>query len=208
MVKRKLNNKLLASAEAKVTSDPKYGKELTLIDTFFNKHPQNVDLNIVAAKVALINITNSTHLSRYKSKLSLYDVSNIIIGIKDIDKRLEQSDIGLVEEIAKMTKKKFNINLFSFASKYCCYHNIHVYQKDDYSIFDTIVKEHLKDYNTSTLWVSTYKVNKWRESFSYKEYNEYISNLLDNHNITLPNRRRAFDHYLWYNNKGKSTSTP
>ena len=68
MVKRKLNNKLLASAEAKVTSDLKYGKELTLIDTFFNKHPQNVDLNIVAAKVALINITNSTHLSRYKSK--------------------------------------------------------------------------------------------------------------------------------------------
>lgn len=199
---------MLSDAEGKVKNDPKYGKELILINSFFNKHPKNIDLNIVAAKIALIDTTNSTHLSRYKSKLSLYDVSEIIIGIKDIDKRLKQGDIGLVEEIAKKTKIKYGINLFSFATKYCFYHNVYVYKKDDYSIFDNVVKDHLKDYNTQTRSVSAYKVDKWRKSINYKEFNKYIGDLLSDYKITLSNRRRAFDHFVWYNNKGKNTIFP
>ena len=36
--------------------------------------------------------------------------------------------------------------MFSFASKYCCYHNKNVYEKDDYSILDTILKDSLPRY--------------------------------------------------------------
>ena len=174
-----------------------------MIDDFFKKYPKNTDKLIVAAKIAIIDTTNSTNLARYKSKISLCDVVDIITGIKDFDVRLKKGDAALVEEIARMSKEKYGINLFSFATKYCCYHNVHVYGKDDYSIFDNVVKDHLKDYNTNKHFVSAYQVEKWRTQMDYKAFNNHIGNLLDDYKITLSNRRRALDYFLWYDNKNE-----
>ena len=44
----------------------------------------------------------------------------------------------MVNLIARSNGKR---NLFSFASKYCCYHNRNLYERDDYSILDTVLKE-------------------------------------------------------------------
>ena len=201
MNEKKLNDKVLVAAENKVYKDSKYGKEQVLIDIFFKKYPKNTDKLIVSAKVAIIDTTNSTNLARYKSKISLCEVVDIITGINDFDARLKKGDVSLVEEIARTAKKKYGINLFSFASKYCCYHNVHVYGRDDFSIFDNVVKEHLKDYNTKNRSVSAYRVERWREQINYKEFNDYIGQLLDDHKITLSNRRRAFDYHLWFKNR-------
>lgn len=203
MINEKLNDSLLLAAENEVKKDKKYGPEQDLIDTFFKKYPKNTDKLIVAAKIAIIDTTNSTNLARYKSKISLCDVVDIIMGIKDFDARLKQGDVALVEEISRTSKEKYDINLFSFATKYCCYHNVHVYGKDDYSIFDNVVKDHLKDYNTKKHSVSAYQVEKWRTQMDYKAFNNYIGNLLDDYKITLSNRRRAFDYLLWYDNKNE-----
>ena len=201
MKAKKLNDNVLAAAENKVYNNLKYGKEQVLIDTFFKKYPKNTDKLIVSAKVAIIDTTNSTNLARYKSKISLCEVVDIITGINDFDARLKKGDVTLVEEIARTAKVKYGINLFSFASKYCCYHNVHVYGKDDFSIFDNVVKDHLKDYNTNNRSVSAYRVDRWREQMKYKEFNDYIGQLLDDYKITLPNRRRAFDYHLWFENR-------
>ena len=201
MNEKKLNDKVLVAAENKVYKDSKYGKEQVLIDIFFKKYPKNTDKLIVSAKVAIIDTTNSTNLARYKSTISLCEVVDIITGINDFDARLKKGDVSLVEEIARTAKKKYGINLFSFASKYCCYHNVHVYGRDDFSIFDNVVKEHLKDYNTKNRSVSAYRVERWREQINYKEFNDYIGQLLDDHKITLSNRRRAFDYHLWFENR-------
>lgn len=201
MKEKKLNDKVLAAAENKVYNNLKYGKEQVLIDTFFKKYPKNTDKLIVSAKVSIIDTTNSTNLARYKSKISLCEVVDIITGINDFDARLKKGDVSLVEEIARTAKKKYGINLFSFASKYCCYHNVHVYGRDDFSIFDNVVKEHLKDYNTKNRSVSAYRVDRWREQMKYKEFNDYIGQLLDEYKITLSNRRRAFDYHLWFENR-------
>lgn len=201
MNEKKLNDKVLAAAENKVYNNLKYGKEQVLIDTFFKKHPKNTDKLIVSAKVAIIDTTNSTNLARYKSKISLCEVVDIITGINDFDARLKKGDVTLVEEIARTAKEKYGINLFSFASKYCCYHNVHVYGRDDFSIFDNVVKDHLKDYNTKNRSVSAYRVERWREQINYKEFNDYIGQLLDDYKITLSNRRRAFDYHLWFENR-------
>lgn len=198
---KKLNDNVLAAAEKKVYNNLKYGKEQVLIDTFFKKYPNNTDKLIVSAKVSIIDTTNSTNLARYKSKISLCEVVDIITGINDFDARLKKGDVTLVEEIARTAKEKYGINLFSFASKYCCYHNVHVYGRDDFSIFDNVVKEHLKDYNTKNRSVSAYRVERWREQINYKEFNDYIGQLLDDYKITLPNRRRAFDYHLWFENR-------
>lgn len=90
-------------------------------------------------KIAVIDVTNSTHLLQYKSKLSLYDLAKLILEIPDFDKRLEKGDPELVNIIARNIGA---VNMFSFASKYCTYHNVEVYGRDDYSIFDGIVKIH------------------------------------------------------------------
>lgn len=111
------NNEELKIAEKAVSKDKKYGPEQQLIDEFFKKHPKNTDKNIVAAKIAIIDTANSTKLSQYKTKISLCDLADVILNIKDFDGRLQKGDISLVEDIVKQTKDLHDINLFSFATK-------------------------------------------------------------------------------------------
>ena len=68
---KKLNTQMIIKADKDVQNDPSYGPEEILISTFFNHFPKNTDATIVAAKVAIIDTTNNTNISRYKSKLSL-----------------------------------------------------------------------------------------------------------------------------------------
>ena len=146
-------------------------------------------------KIAVIDVTNSTHLSQYKSKLSLYDLAKVILEIPNFDERLAKGDPELVNIIARNIGA---VNMFSFASKYCTYHNVEVYRRDDYSIFDGIVKNTLPYYIPG---LTVNKIDKWRVNLDYKSFNECVGNLLDEHNIHIPFRRRKFDHFLWYANR-------
>lgn len=186
-----------------ILSHPIYGREYTLISAILNAYPLNDNIEEVAKKIAVIDVTNTTNISRYKKKLSLYDVAEVIV-LQDIDSRLTIGDPEGVNDIAKECKKKFNINLFSFASKYCCYHNTFVYKRDDYSIFDSVVSKHLSDYSNKTYQISKSQPEYWRTHIQYREFNEYIGALLDSESITSslePKRRRMFDHHIWITNK-------
>ena len=191
----------------KVTIDPKYGKEQEIIEKVIRLYPHNKDLVQVAMKVSVIDLTNSTQLTNYKSKISLYDVCQVILSIEDIDKRLSLGDPTLVEEIAKKSKNfggnGKGVNLFSFASKYCCYHNIYQYNRDDYSIFDTVVSKYLSCYATTKNPLNKSQPEQWRKALQYKEFNNYIGLLLDEKGISsaVVGRRRMFDHFLWYPNR-------
>lgn len=178
-----------------VESSDNYGKEGIIIHDVLNAFPQNTDLNTIAMKIAVIDVTNSTHLSQYKSKLSLYDLAKIILDIPDIDKRLENGDPELVNIIAK---NNGSVNMVSFASKYCTYHNVEIYGKDDYSIFDGIVKNTLPHYIEG---LTANQINNWRVNFNYSAFNKCIGKLLDENGIKIPFRRRKFDHFLWYANR-------
>lgn len=152
-MKERLSDSILREWDSKVLADPKYGKEQRLIYDFFNRYKDNTDSLIVAAKISLIDLTNSTQLTNYKSKISLSDLTNIIVGIKDFDERVRKGDATLVSEIAKATAEftdnevRKGVNLFSFASKYCHYHNYCIYRRDDYSIYDSVVSKHLHEYS-------------------------------------------------------------
>lgn len=178
-----------------VRASNNYGKEALIIHDVLNAFPENTDLNTVAMKIAVIDVTNSTHLAQYKSQVSLYDISKLIVDIKNFDERLKQGDPDLVNIIARNTGA---INLFSLASKYCTYHNVEIYERDDYSIFDGIVKEALPHYVSG---LSAYKVDIWRTSYDYAAFNACIGRLLDEYGIHIPFRRRKFDHFLWYANR-------
>ncbi len=190
-----ITNELIEDAHQKVKLTDNYGKEDDLITDAFRRFPNNTDLTIVAMKIGLIDITNSTNISRYKSKISVVELADCIVKIKDIDKRIKDGDPEVVNEIARCNGK---INLFSFASKYCCYHNKNVYEKDDYSILDTILRDSLPRYFDD---VTSRQIEEWQKSFDYKKYNDYITTKLNEVGITLDYKKRKFDHFVWYTNR-------
>ena len=181
--------------EVLVQSTDNYGPENDMISRCLKLFPQNTDPDIVAMKIGLIDITNSTHLSQHKSKISMVELSNIIAAIPNIDARIQMGDPEVVNEIARSNGK---INLFSFASKYCCYHNRNLYGKDDYSILDTVLKKYLPRYFDD---ITKSQIQKWQDRYQYKEYNDYITRKLDELGIHTENRKRKFDHFVWYKNR-------
>lgn len=178
-----------------------YGKENKIINDVFNQFKKNVDINVIAMKIAVIDITNSTQLSMYKSTMSLYDLAKIILEIKDFDKRVAEGDPELVNEIAKESKRIGKVNLFSFATKYCCYHNVEIYDRDDYSIYDSILRDNLSLYIQG---IKKSVIDKCRKEFDYRIYNDLIGALLDANNINIVFKRRKLDHYIWYTHRGKN----
>ena len=185
-----LRSKDLHEAHNDVLSDDKYGKEYRLIEDVLKKYPNNKTIEDVACKIAVIDFTNSTNLHFF----NLYTLAEIITSI-NFDARVARGDVSLVSDIIS----KCPVKLYSFASKYCCYHNTFLYNRDDYSIYDSVVKKHLPEYATEKLPAS-----KWRKNFNYKTFNQYIGDLLDEYGITAatePQRRRLFDHYVWYKNR-------
>ena len=190
-----ITNESIEEVERLVQETENYGPENDLITRCLKKFPGNTDPDLVAMKVGLIDITNSTHLSQHKSKISMVELANIIAGIPNIDERIASGDADVVNEIARSNGK---INLFSFASKYCCYHNRNLYGRDDYSILDTILKEYLPRYFSDS---TRGQIQKWQNEFCYKKYNDYITKKLDELGITVEYRKRKFDHFVWYQNR-------
>lgn len=198
MAAKKITEQELVAAELAVNKDPKYGKEQELIEKIIKMHPLNDNLYWIAIKVSVIDLTNSTQLTNYKSKLSLYDISKIILELY-VDSKIKNGDISIVSEIAKRCKKfeGNGVNVFSFASKYCCYHNVFAYNRDDFSIFDTVLSQNLYKFETIKNPLKKTTPEGWRVNMNYEAYNNYIGNLLDENNIHIDGRRRMFDHYVW-----------
>ena len=190
-----ISNESIEEIEALVQATDNYGPENDLITRCLKKFPLNTDPDVVAMKIGLIDITNSTHLPQHKSKISMVELANIIAAIPDVDERIKNGDPEVVNIIARSNGK---INLFSFASKYCCYHNSNLYDNDDFSILDTVLKEYLPRYFND---VSRGQIQKWQDTFNYKAYNDYITGKLDELRITVENRKRKFDHFVWYLNR-------
>lgn len=193
----KLSDSLLKEWDSKVYADPKYGNEQRMIAEFLKRFGNNTDPLIVAAKISLIDLTNSTQLHRYKSRISLSDLTDIILSIKDFDARVAEGEESLVEEISDATAKN-GVNLFSFASKYCHYHNYCIYGRDDYSIYDSVVGKHLYEYSLEQNPINPGTPNKWRKEHDYHKFNSYINDILDANGISGDGRKRRFDHYLWF----------
>ena len=188
----RLTNKMLEEEHQKVLADPGYGADYALIDSIFKRFPDNTDPELVALKIALIDMTNSTNIARQRKRIIVKELADIIVGIQDFDIRLQQGDPSIVPIIAKSNGE---INLFSFASKYCTYHSVAVYGNDDYVIYDSVVRDSLPMY-VPGLRKST--IDRWRSTYNYTAYKNCIDELLEANGIDIPFKRRKLDHYLWH----------
>lgn len=187
-----LTSEMLEEEHRKVLADPGYGSDYALIDSILKRFPDNNDLELVALKIALFDMTYSTNIGIQRNKIVLEELANIIVGIKDFDDRIRQGDPSIVPIIARSNG---NINLFSFATKFCTCHAVSVYGNDDYVIYDRIVKGALPKY-VSGLHKTT--IEQWRSTCNYTAYKECIDSLLDANGIDIPFRHRKLDHYLWH----------
>lgn len=91
-----ITNDAMEEAETVVQGTDNYGPENELITRCLQKFPANTDPDVVAMKVGLIDITNSTHLSQHKSKISMVELANIIAAIPNIDERVAAGDPEVV----------------------------------------------------------------------------------------------------------------
>ena len=206
LIIKDLSNRILDEAYDRATvKDHTYSNENKLIRNVLTRFPENKDVDIVAMKAALIDVTNSTHLHQYKADINLLELAEFLTSKElDFDNRVKRGDESLVVDIAKNIGK---INLFSFASKYCFYHNSVLYKKDDYAKFDGIVKDCLplyaQKYNIlykdKKITVNT--LENVRKNFNYADFNKIVKNVLSN--IKTSNKIAKFDAVMWYYNRSE-----
>lgn len=104
------------------------------IRELFKIFPDNKDYKGVLLKTIVINALYSTQIRAIKN------VARNIFEL-DIDARLRQGDPQVVDQIAKLTIKGTKRRNYSFATKYCSFHN-----PSSYPIYDSIVDKVLKAY--------------------------------------------------------------
>lgn len=204
----KITNDDLEKNAIDVTKDIKYGGENIILDCALKGNPTNTDIATVAMKISLIDITNGTNLSRNLGKEGgLYKLSEKIVN-SNFDERVKKGDLTIVNELAMWTKENLNKNLFSFISKYCLYHNVHCYDRDDYAIFDSVLCNNLYKYISEEDYINITgeilrknSFYKMKENFDYLKYMKIIDYIIQVNNITVDKPRRKLDWFIWYKNR-------
>lgn len=158
--------------------------DVVLNKLFKSIHPQNTKFDEVIVKVATLDSLYNTQLSKYRAAVP---VANHIIGIADIDKRLQSGDVSVVDEIAQnRLPDGRDYRCYSFATKYCSFHN-----PDAYPIYDSYVDKVLKLFNKEDNYIEGRINNK-----KYHQYAECIRAFrkfykLEDYSL------KQLDKYLW-----------
>lgn len=162
-------------------------QEEALDKLFFVTYPSNTLMEDVLVKVSTLNDFYSTNI------FAAYKVSKHIISL-DIDERLNNSDITLVNDISKIEMDNGNIkNFYSFASKYCSHH-----KPLDFPIYDSFVNTLLKYFRDTDSFYE-FKNEDLKDYVKFKniliEFQKYYG--LEQFNL------KEIDKYLWLLGKEK-----
>jgi hypothetical protein len=156
-------------------------QEKSLKKLFTKTYPSNNKIEDVLIKVCALNDFYSTNI------LSPFIVSKHILNLT-IDKRLQQRDYTLVNEIAHINVKRNKIiNFYSFASKYCSHH-----QPNYYPIYDNFVEKFLMYLRNEDKFYDFKRAE-------LKDYPKYRQILLEFRKYYKLNKYslKQLDKYLW-----------
>lgn len=162
-------------------------QERALNKLFYSTYPNNSDIDDVLVKVSTLNDFYSTNI------FSSFQVAKHIVGL-NIDDRLKEGDVTLVNEIALVKMDNGSVkNFYSFATKYCSHHN-----PLEYPIYDSYVDKLLKYFRNVD---GFYQFNN-DEIKSYKDFKNILNQFrkfygLDQFNL------KEIDKYLWQLGKEK-----
>ena len=151
-------------------------QEKALDKLFHTLCPKNNDLSDILIKCSVLNEFYSTNV---------YHINDLAKHIKklNIDTRLINGDITLVNEIAKVPGRP---RYYSFATKYCSHHfpelfpiydsNVELVlkyfrEKDDFASFKN---EDLKDYLKFVEIINAFRIRYGLTQFDYKKLDIYL----------------------------------
>jgi len=146
------------------------------ISSFFSNNPKNKKLDIILIKVLLIDSLYKTNL---KDQIS---VAEHIYKISSLDDELKRKNLEIVDKVAKWnnTLQNKTINLLSFASKFCYFHD-----KKTYPLYDKYVVIALKKF-----------LPDWKDERNFLNFLDAITQLCRENKI----ERISFedlDKFLW-----------
>ena len=187
------NEKITEQAE-KAVNDKIYKQTEPMLHELLKQFPENNEPYQIAAKVLMLDKLYATQIFNYKKLEFLTEIVENIRTIPDFDERVKNGDPTVVPEIYRGFKKR----MFSFATKYCCLHNSVVYGKDDYSIYDLSVRKYLPKYaKILGVKLTGTQLDDWYKKGDYKAFNDAVDDVLEKAEITVENRKRKFDLFLW-----------
>ncbi|HEY5041933.1 MAG TPA: hypothetical protein VIK53_08010 [Verrucomicrobiae bacterium] len=140
---------------------------------------ENRSLELVLLKVTALNQFYSTNI------YDTYSMAKHIIDMQ-IDERLHNGDLTLVNELALITLKKKQKNFYSFASKYCSHHNPKAFPIYDSFVEKMLVrrakvdrfaefkKAELKKYDRFVQIINAFQQFYGLENFSLREIDVFL----------------------------------
>lgn len=158
-------------------------QEHALDRLFFDLCPKNNTIEDILLKCSTLNDFYSTNI------FDIHAVAKHILSL-DIDQRLENGDLSLVEDIANVNignppKKHF---FYSFATKYCSHH-----KPLKYSICDYYVEKVLLHFKKENKQLNCFKAADLKD---YSTFIGIIHKFQECYNLTSYNLKQI-DQYLW-----------
>ena len=125
--------------QADAEFEAKYKIPEEALRELFGQYPRNIESAQVLLKVTALNTLYSTQIPLYSARIpTIIDVAQYIVNL-GIDSALNRGDDELVRKIARTESPHKAVRFYySFATKYCCWHN-----PKAYPIFDSRVVEYL-----------------------------------------------------------------
>lgn len=193
------NDQVNKCSQYRAANMPYYVENENALTKLLLAYPSSTVFDDVLIKCAVIDRFYSTNIyGNDLNKLAWH-----IVSIKDIDVRLRNGDLSLVNEIA--TCPTVSSYYLSFASKYCNWHN-----HRDFPIYDSIVRKILGELNKSY----SLGVAKIADLRIYDVYCNALKALVQNCNLTAVMCQnsmidfKALDRYLWVLGKMFTAKSP
>jgi hypothetical protein len=152
----------------------KFSAPVDAISKICKQYPNNNNLEEVLIKCAVIDNFSSTNV------FDLYKMADHIVK-KNIDEKLKKGDYSLVNDIAKVEIGGKERNFYSFATKYCHYHN-----PDVFAIYDSYVAKVL----------CVFLDKKESELRNYNNYIKALNDFTQRYNLDKY-KYDNLDKYLW-----------
>lgn len=187
----KPTNELLDKYIEKFNKDKRYKPADKAIANLFLAFPNNKRLEDILLKISVINDLYSTNI------LGTFKMAEHIQCL-DIDDRLKQGNPELVNEIAKghgirTTKKNTELNFYSFATKYCNWHN-----QESYAIYDRFVDKVLMAYKRQ----DNFSDFRQADLRNFRNFKKIIDDFAEYYGLTKHNLKEI-DKFLWIYGKEK-----
>ncbi len=169
----------------KFKKNERYYKADQAIDNLLKIFPKNKKLEDILLKVTVINALYSTNI------FGTYIMAKHIEKLQ-IDDLLLTSDPNVVNRIATghgipKSKTKGDRNFYSFATKYCNWHN-----KENYPIYDNFVHKILIAYRNK----DNFSEFKNKELKDYKRFKQIITDFKNRYLLTKY-KLKEIDKFLW-----------